>query len=300
MSSTKIESKLTMAAPTLDAVRTYYDERIEGKIRDFTHFNPRIEAAIQTLAEWAPANPKRILEIGCGIGATSWRMARAWPEAEVIGVDVSPTSIEVAKTCFRRSNLSYHAGLINQLSLTGKFDLILLMDVYEHIPVEDRPTIHAATRSLLSDESRIVLTSPTPAMQEYLRLHYPLELQPVDENITLDALERLAVDTATDVLYYRKVGIWRYGDYTHCVLGRVESLGSVLLRQHKSAGIAGIKEKLKDLVGFGKTKTMSRRNYLGLDFLGRAWCRPTKQFKVSVSERKKLASLWPRRNGRSI
>src|SRR5437763_1839046 len=110
------------SAPDLVYVKSYYDERIEGKLLDFTQPNPRIEAAIQTLAEWAPAKPRRVLEIGCGIGATSWRMARAWPRADVLGVDISPTSIEVAKTCFRRPNLTYRAGLIKEGVLDGKFD----------------------------------------------------------------------------------------------------------------------------------------------------------------------------------
>src|ERR1700678_4271274 len=110
-----------MSTPTLEFVRTYYDERVEGKIRDFTHANPRIEAGIQLVAEWAPPDPSRILEIGCGIGATCWRMARAWPQAQVIGADISPISIEVADICFKRPNLSYRAGLINEGQLDGKF-----------------------------------------------------------------------------------------------------------------------------------------------------------------------------------
>ena len=61
----------SMISPLLDHVKNYYDERIDEKIRDFTDFNPRIEAAVQALAEWAPAKPKRVLEIGCGIGGTS-------------------------------------------------------------------------------------------------------------------------------------------------------------------------------------------------------------------------------------
>src|SRR4029077_3538660 len=114
--------------PTLETVQAYYDGRVEGKLRDFTEANPRIEAAIQLVAEWAPPEPSRILEIGCGIGATCWRMARAWPKAEVVGADVSPLSIEVAKTCFQLPNLSYREGLVQEGTLSGKFDLVLLMD----------------------------------------------------------------------------------------------------------------------------------------------------------------------------
>ena len=86
-----------MTTPALGVVQAYYNGRVADKLRDFTHPLPRIEAAIQTLAEWAPANPRRILEIGCGVGATSWRMVRRWLQAEVIGADIRPLSIEAAK-----------------------------------------------------------------------------------------------------------------------------------------------------------------------------------------------------------
>src|SRR5262245_35857432 len=107
---------MSITAPTLNEVKAFYDERVEGKVLDFVNANPRIEAAIETLAEWAPPEPKRVLEIGCGIGATTWRMARAWPQAEVLGVDVSPASIQTAKTCFQRPNLSYFSGLLKEVT----------------------------------------------------------------------------------------------------------------------------------------------------------------------------------------
>jgi trans-aconitate methyltransferase len=103
-----------MFKSSIETVKEFYDERVDGKIADFTDSNPRIEAAVETLAKWAPVKPKRILEIGCGIGATSWRMARAWPKAEVIAADVSPASIKVAQTCFKLPKLSYHEGLIKE------------------------------------------------------------------------------------------------------------------------------------------------------------------------------------------
>src|ERR1700677_5190169 len=211
-----------MTAPTLESVQEYHDERVEGKILDFTYPNPRIEAAIQFVAEWAPPNPRRILEIGCGIGATCWRMARTWPQAQVIGADISPISVEVADTCFKLPNLSYKTGLLNEGLLDGKFDLIVMMDVYEHIALEDRASIHAAIRSLLSEEARFVLTFPTPTLQNYIRDRTPSDLQPVDEDVDISDIVRLAVETDTRLLFYREVGIWHYGDYAHLALARFQ------------------------------------------------------------------------------
>jgi len=280
-----------MTAPKLDAIRSYYDDRVDGKLSDFIRSNPRIEAAVETLGDWAPVNPRRILEIGCGVGATAWRMARAWPLSEVIGVDVSPISIEVAQTCFQRPNLSFRAGLINEGTLAGKFDLVLLMDVYEHISPEDRSSFHTAIKSLLSEESRVIMTVPTSAFLKYITDRAPDGLQPVDERITIDEILTFAQETDTEHVFYRRVGIWRYGDYAHHVFGRYQELANVALRE--CIPNAGRKQRLRRLIGL--VKPQGRRDYLGTDF-----CRPTPRgltarFRVSDAERKRRAAAWFRR-----
>jgi trans-aconitate methyltransferase len=283
-----------MTTPTLESVQAYYDERVDGKVRDFTHANPRIEAAIQLVAEWAPPTPKRILEIGCGIGATSWRMARAWREAEVIGTDVSSISIEVAKTCFRLPNLSYRTGLVKEGVLIGRFDLVLLMDTYEHIALSDRATLHAALKSLLSDDARLILTVPTPSVLNLARETNPSELQPVDEDITPSDIVVLAKETNTQLLYYREIGIWRYGDYAHVVLGRYQILTDVEVRESKSLASA-LKQSAKRLLGLRQAAPTARRDYLGSDVLRPVARCFDDRFSVGVRERKRLASSWSRR-----
>lgn len=285
-----------MTTPTLQTVQAYYDERVDGKIRDFTHANPRIEVAVQLVAEWAPPNPKRILEIGCGIGATCWRMARAWPEAEVIGADVSLLSIEVAKTCFQRPNLSYRAGLVTEGVFAGSFDLVVLMDTYEHIALRDRAAFQSTVKSLLSDEARVIITVPTPATQNDARKTNPSLLQPVDEDVAPADIIDFAGNTDTKLLYYGEVGIWRYGDYAHAVVGRYQNLAGVKLREYKPAGTAALKQHAKRLLGRRQAPSTARRDYLGSDVLRPVPRHAGDLFRVSATVRKRLASSWPRRN----
>lgn len=284
-----------MTTPTLESVQAYYDERVHGKIRDFTHANPRIEAAVQLVADWAPPNPKRVLEIGCGIGATCWRMARAWPEAEVIGADVSLLSIEVAKTCFRRPNLSYRAGLVTEGAFAGSFDLVVLMDTYEHIALSDRPSLHRTISSLLANEARLIMTVPTPTVLRHLRREIPSEIQPVDEDVTLQDIVGLAKETDTQLLYYREVGIWHYGDYGHVVVGRYQNMTDVKLREFRPKGAAALKQRAKRLLRGSQGVSTARCDYLGSDVL-RPTPRRFERFDVSANARKRLVSSWLRRN----
>ena len=155
--------------PTLATVRNYYDERVDGKIRDFTHANPRIEKAFMAVTNWLPPTANKILEIGCGIGAASWRLACLKPQSSVLGVDISSRSIEVAQTCFRRPNLAYRELLLERGSLADRYDYVIMMDVYEHISTAERSELHATLAELLTDEGRLFLSFPTPDHQRFLK-----------------------------------------------------------------------------------------------------------------------------------
>jgi SAM-dependent methyltransferase len=277
-----------MTAPSKDTVKNYYDDRIEGKLRDFTGFNPRIEAAIRTLADWAPQKPKRVLEIGCGIGATSWRMAKAWPQAEVVGADVSPRSIEVARTCFKLPNLTYFEGFIEPGAIAGKFDLIVLMDVYEHIAVQDRQVLHQTIRSLLADDARVFVSVPTPAHLAYLRKNHPQEIQPVDEDVGPIEAHAIAQDTESELLNYRQVGIWKYGDYAHFVFGRFAAMSD--LDSRLRAGPKSLKQQLKSIVKSPEPELPA--NYLGPDVHDNAQPSQASKFLVPSGERDIIAALW--------
>ena len=272
----------TTSTPDPEAVKEYYDERVAAKLCDFIDENPRIEAAVEAIAEWAPQEPKRVLEIGCGIGATCWRMAREWPDAKVIGSDISPKSIEVARVCFQSDNLSYYKGPLTEDTFREKFDFIVLMDTYEHIAIEDRPTFHTAIKTLLADEAKVFLSFPTPTTQAQ-----PWGMQPVDEAVFVPDLIRLAKDTNTHLIYYREIGVWNYGDFAHAVLARLQGLAPVALRQRKIKGLTGLKHKFASLI-----QRNSHRNefvdYLVHDAISSTRKKASPRFDVSSKERRRL------------
>lgn len=216
-----------MSTPPIEAIKQYYDERIDRKIWDFTSANPRIETALKSLLMWLRKDDANILEIGCGIGATSWRVSRLCRMAKVLGVDVSSRSIKVAKTCFRAANLSFRDMTLYKGALSERFDYIVMMDVYEHIAVEQRPELHEFLAEALTEEGRIFLSFPTPQNLKFLKEVYPDEIQPVDEDINPEVLGRLSADVRGRLLYYHEVSIWRTGDYAHAVVGRDKAIAAI-------------------------------------------------------------------------
>ncbi len=226
-----------MTKPTgvTDDIRTYYDEHVEAKLRGLLQRNARVEVGCRTIGEWAPASPSRILEIGCGMGEVCWRMSRCYPHARIQGIDISAKSIETARKLFSGDRLDFRQALVVPELFDTAFDLIVMMDVYEHIAREDRPILHEALAKFLSPQGRLILTFPTPRKLAWLRQHDPKGIQPVDEDVTAATIFQVSQDTQTSILFYREVDIWDTGDYAHAVLGR----GGFLEPVPPNPGLAG-------------------------------------------------------------
>ncbi|WP_316816486.1 class I SAM-dependent methyltransferase [Pedobacter nyackensis] len=219
-----------MKEKSTEHVISYYNEHVKNKLNDYISVNPRIEEAWRTLVNYAPEKPLRILEVGCGIGSVSYRLSKHWPGVEVNGLDISTHSIQIAEKLFVGSNLKFQAGILKEDTFDGKFDLIIFMDVYEHISVLDRPVVHAALHKLLNNKGRMFLSVPTPHNLKWCLKHKPETMQPVDEFISFDVIGRLAADTGSEVLLYQVKDIWNQGDYAHVVFEKNDDFEAAFFR----------------------------------------------------------------------
>ena len=68
--------------------------------------------------------PKRILEVGCGLGGFSNWLADD-PNQHVIGVDVSQTAIDKAKGLFKKDNLEFHVDDIVNIANYSDCNVLL-------------------------------------------------------------------------------------------------------------------------------------------------------------------------------
>jgi ubiquinone/menaquinone biosynthesis C-methylase UbiE len=70
-----------------DRIAPQWDE-----VRSGDAFAP-LEAALDSLE----STPRRVLDIGTGTGRAAFLLARRYPEAEVVGVDIAPAMLEEAR-----------------------------------------------------------------------------------------------------------------------------------------------------------------------------------------------------------
>ena len=112
-----------------------------GKFKPLHKFNPiRIKYIKENIVsdfkiknKYKPLNGLKVLDIGCGGGLLSEPMARLG--AKVVGIDASNQNIKVAKYHLKKSklNIKYVNTSPENLKIKEKFDIILNMEIVEHV-----------------------------------------------------------------------------------------------------------------------------------------------------------------------
>jgi|CXWL01.1.fsa_nt_gi ubiquinone/menaquinone biosynthesis C-methylase UbiE len=100
-------------------------------------------------------NPKKILDIGCGTGETLSFLKTVFPEAKLSGVDASNQAVRYTKD---RGHMAKVASAIHLPFRPESFDVVLLLDVIEHIKA-DGSVIKEAKR-VLKKGGVIIITVP--------------------------------------------------------------------------------------------------------------------------------------------
>jgi len=206
----------------LKKIEEFYDGYCVKHLSDYAYGNERMESAICHALKWIPKSAMEILDIGCGIGWSSHEFKHNFPRATVSGVDLCEKGIELAKKLYQVPDLNF--SVKDLTSCNGKSeslnDCIVMLDVYEHIPVSSRMDVHQYIKNVLKPSGRLILTCPSISHQNYLRKDFPNGLQPVDEDVSYDDILSLAKDIDGQIVVFDHVTIWNPDDYIHIVIER--------------------------------------------------------------------------------
>ena len=98
-------------------------------------------ATVPALEDWLSSNPARegrVAVPGCGYGHEAAAMARAWPAAEVVGIDLSETAVQEAGETYQLPNLRFEVSDFFADQAEGDLTAIIEHTCFCAIPPRDR------------------------------------------------------------------------------------------------------------------------------------------------------------------
>lgn len=129
------------AAVTYDPITQYVLPPNEGIVR-------------QALVDAVQVKPRRILDLGCGTGSTTLMLKQAFPDAEVIGLDLSPYMLVRAEDKARNAGLEilWRHGNAEKTGLRdATFDLVTASLLFHETP-------DAVSLAILRESFRLLVT----------------------------------------------------------------------------------------------------------------------------------------------
>jgi trans-aconitate 2-methyltransferase len=201
------------------SVADFYDDYVDRQVS--VGINARHRSILRFLVRFGMRADHRVLEIGAGVGTLTELIARELgPAGWLVATDLSPRSIEVARERLARfHNVELIAGDVLQLDFSDTFDVVVLPDVIEHIPLELHPELFRRVARWLRADGFVLLHYPNPHHLKWVSEHRPHMLQIVDQPVHADVLLATVYPAGMYLDYYERYSIWvREGDYIVAVL----------------------------------------------------------------------------------
>jgi SAM-dependent methyltransferase len=140
----------------LDSLAPASYEAVPYDAKPIAATDPDRAAAIARLfgIETAKITRARVLELGCAEGTNLLALASAYPESSFVGIDLSSTLLDVARSSLEElgvDNVRFEEGDIGELpAREGEFDFIIAHGVYSWVPAAVRHALFAGIRRLLA------------------------------------------------------------------------------------------------------------------------------------------------------
>ena len=105
-------------------------------------------------------NPKKILDIGCGTGSATIMLKQSFPQAEVIGLDLSPQMLVMAE--YKAQQLGLEIEWVHGIAETtkfadGEFDVVTASLLFHETPASISQAVLKEAHRLLKPGGQIII-----------------------------------------------------------------------------------------------------------------------------------------------
>jgi tRNA threonylcarbamoyl adenosine modification protein (Sua5/YciO/YrdC/YwlC family) len=127
-----------------------YGEDIRADIPVYDQLQDELAAASGT-------GGRRILELGTGTGETARRLLERHPDAELVGIDESPSMLEAAAERLAGPRVDLSVARLQAELPAGPFDLVASALCVHHLDAAEKQNLFGRVQAVLGDGGRFVL-----------------------------------------------------------------------------------------------------------------------------------------------
>ncbi len=214
-------------------ISDFYDDFSERQLK--IGANDRLLLLFEKLIQLGLKEHSSLLELGCGVGLFTRLISKKIKSGNIEAVDLSPKSIEIAKRNLTKPNVIFAVGDVVKYQPKHKnFDFITLLDVIEHIPLDQHGDLFKNLEQLMTEKTQMLINIPNPQYISYLKIHSPETLQVIDQSVELFPLMQHLEASNLEIIFFKKYGIWEREDYHMMVIRKKREFSLKHLHEEKN------------------------------------------------------------------
>jgi 2-polyprenyl-3-methyl-5-hydroxy-6-metoxy-1,4-benzoquinol methylase len=228
-------------------ISKFYDEYAAKQLR--IGVNERHEKIVKFIVDQKLIDTNtKILEIGCGVGTVTQLLCPMNSKGRYHAIDISAESIEKATSCLsHHTHINFTVSDMSDFDEVGEYDLVVMADVIEHIPIELHVPLFKRLEASLRKEGTIVINIPDPDYLENERKNRPHLLQIIGQSIYSQGVLNFCNSSDLELVHLERYSIFALPfDYRRIVLKKKRC--SYSFRDIQPTIVSRIKNKIKKTI----------------------------------------------------
>jgi 2-polyprenyl-3-methyl-5-hydroxy-6-metoxy-1,4-benzoquinol methylase len=234
-------------------IKEFYNEFITKQSE--TGLNKRHFSILNWAIKFGLKPTMNILEIGCGIGTCTQLFANFLKGGSISATDISEKSIDLAERNLKQfSNVNLFAADSTSHNFIEKYDVIVLPDVLEHIPMELHSKLFEKLFNCLKENGFIFIHIPNPYLLSWCHENRKDLLQVIDQPLYLDKLSKDIYSNGLAIHHMETYSIWQMEEYQvlklrkATLVPKVEEMVEKVMKPQKVTLVKRIKYRIKKTI----------------------------------------------------
>lgn len=195
-----------------EEISQFYDDFSAQQIR--TGANERLIGLYKKMLKLGLQRDSKVVELGSGVGVFTQLLLKKIKSGSIESVDLSEKSVAAARKRITSKLVHFTAAdVVLYAAETKNADFITLMDVIEHIPLDQHAQLFQSITAYCGENTVLCINIPNPEYINYLIENKADGMQIIDQAVPISGLLKNLEDAGLELLSFKKYDIWEKEDY---------------------------------------------------------------------------------------